>query len=88
MNTCVRCGNIRFNSWVVYRDHMKEMHDRLVFSPAKKYVPMDLADKQIEVTRGETTVRSLAWALGKYNPLIGCDKVSVEPEWDGERNIL
>jgi hypothetical protein len=35
MPTCVRCGNIRFNSWVVYTSHMLEFHGVRVIESIK-----------------------------------------------------
>jgi hypothetical protein len=95
--TCDICKRRGFRSWDQYREHHRRQHSvtddmglpRLDFSDqARAYVPMDPAEKQAEVTRGETAIREIAWTHGRLNPLIGCDKVSIEPKWDSERNIL
>jgi hypothetical protein len=89
-NTCCRCGNIKFHSWVVFKQHMQELHGQHVIqsNAFRPYIPMDPVQKQTEVERGETTIRDRAWFKGQTNPLLGSDKVNVEPSWDGNMRTV
>jgi hypothetical protein len=98
MPSCGFCGKGNFRTWKRYEEHHKNAHNVSMDSgvprldlntdQARTYHPMDPADKQAEVTRGERAIREAAWIDGRLNPLVGCDKVSIEPEWDSERNII
>lgn len=100
MIKCQLCRHLSFKTWEQYNKHHKKAHlttDEMglprmdlstALNQARVYVPMAPADKQMEVTRGESTIREAAWLAGKLNPLIGYDKVSSEPIWDTERNIV
>lgn len=100
MIKCKLCKHAPFKTWAQYDHHHKRIHGTTdetgvprmdltaALNQARVYVPMAPADKQMEVARGERTIREAAWHAGKLNPLIGFDKVSSEPVWDTERNIV
>lgn len=49
MNSCIRCGNIKFNSWIVYKDHMVQMHGVHVATDIK---PMKTSTKtKVQIVR-------------------------------------
>lgn len=45
INVCVRCANIKFHSWVVYKMHMQEMHGTHVMQDAPRPVKTTVRTK-------------------------------------------
>jgi hypothetical protein len=89
-----------FKSWHHYQEHQRQRHNitdetgvprlnlTLGMDQARVYKPMDLLEKQIAVTKVELAIREMAWISNQLNPLIGCDKISVEPVWNKEREVI
>lgn len=98
--TCQICGLRGLKSWAEYQTHHKSKHNVTIetgvptldftelLAKPRQHVPMDKVLKQSIVERVETNMRVDAWQAHRLNPLIGTDKISGEPLWDADLNVL
>lgn len=94
---CYICGRSDFKSYEHFKMHHKNVHNvhPLGQSERKHKDVIDvpfvalLPDKKREiVTRLETKLREKAWLENKLNPFIGEDKITKEPMWNEQKEVL
>jgi len=68
MPTCARCGFIKFNSWMVYKDHMKNTHEIMV-APERILKPTPSEMKKV-IANGEAKMSKFIIFPSEKLPLI------------------
>lgn len=93
---CYICGRSDFKSFEHFKMHHKNVHNVFHLGqenksreiPTMPLVSLLPSEKKDIVIKLENKLREKAWTEGKLNPLVGEDRITKEPVWNYNREVL